>query len=170
MVSLVDEEKWAPLIGRFFLSFGSIESVTHDCIRIWSGKIIHKHIKNMPLSRRIDLAIDLIAEQSYSDTNKAIFIKDFQQAKILVEQRNLIAHSPLMLVLFQDEPNTPFHEAIVSNTKDGHFVKFEELQEALSLAKTVAERIHHNMAAFRLEGINLNAIPSEWKGLPGSSA
>lgn len=167
MVSLVDKEKWAPLIGRLFISFGSIESVTHDCIRQFSSDVIHKNIKRMPLSRRIDLAIDLVASQPFSEANKSVFVADFRKAQELADRRNIIAHSPLSLVLFREEPDAPMREAIASNTDDERFIEFGELQEAVEQSEAIAEKIHHNMAAFRLEGIELSTFPANWKGLGG---
>jgi hypothetical protein len=165
MVSLVDKTKWAPLVGRLFLSFGTIESATHDCIRSWAGEVIYKHVKKTPLTRRIALAIDLLAEQNFSEANKAVFLDHLHKAKALVEHRNIIAHSPLALVLFQEEPGTPFVEAIASNTDEGKLIEFAELQESVEQAEAIAEKIHGALAMFRFESLNVEFLQKAG-GLP----
>ena len=169
MVSLVDKTKWATLVGRLFLSFGTIESATHDCIRNWAGEVVYKHVKKMPLTRRIELAIDLLANQEFSEANKALFLGLLKNAKTLVEQRNIIAHSPLALVLFQEEPETPFREAIASNTDENKLIEFAELQEAVKQAEAISENIHGALAMFRFESLNLEFL-QQAGGLPKSSA
>lgn len=164
MVSLVDEEKWAPLVGHFLIAFGSIERVTHDCIRRWLGEILYKHIMNLPLSPLIELAIDLVSLQPYSDTDKAQFIRDLRNAKILVKQRNLLAHSPLQLVLYDDDPNMPLRETIASIKPNGAVVEFEELSEVVDRVKAIVKSLNHDIAAFRVSTLDLTSIPSNWKG------
>jgi hypothetical protein len=169
MVSLVDKTKWAPLVGRLFLSFGTIESATHDCIRNWAGEVVYKHVKKMQLNRRIELAIDLLGKQDFSEANKAVFLGYLKKAKVLVEQRNIIAHSPLALVLFQEEPDAPFREAIASNTNENKLIEFAELQEAVEQAEAISENIHGALAMFRFESLNLEYL-QQAGGLPKSAA
>ncbi|VVP89003.1 hypothetical protein PS934_01433 [Pseudomonas fluorescens] len=164
MVSLVDKNQWAPLIGRLFISFGSIESLTHDCIRKWSSSIVYKYVKGMPLSRRIEFAIELLAEQSFPDKEKEAFKANLRKSKSLVEIRNIIAHSPLALVLFQEESDTPFREAIASNSDDSKIIEFEKLQKAVEQTEEIVERLHQHLASFRRFGLNLYP-PADWQGL-----
>ncbi len=102
MVSLVDSARWAPLIGRMFIAFGSIERTTHECIRNWAGEIVHKHFAKTPLSARIDLARDLAEAQDATEATKKAFVRSLLNAKNLAQNRNLVAHNPLCLVLLQD--------------------------------------------------------------------
>jgi hypothetical protein len=154
MVSLIDSEKWAPLIGKLFIAFGTVERATHDCIRAWSNDVVYKHVKGMPFARRIDLAIDLVATQPFSDTSKATFIADFQATKILAQQRNVIAHSPLVLVLFSDEGNAAIYEALASNTDEARHIEFDELEDIVKEAEALADKINYNLATFRRESVD----------------
>lgn len=169
MVSLVDSERWAPLIGRLFIAFGTVERATHECVRSWSNEAVYKHVKKMPLFGRIELAIDLVASQPFSAENKANFVASLRGAKKLAEYRNIIAHSPLALVLFREQPDTPFREAIASNTDDSRFVEFAELQRVVEQAEASAESVQHNLAAFRVERIDFESL-NRFGGLRGSDA
>ena len=164
MVSLVDKNRWAPLIGRLFISFGSIENLTHDCVRKWSSSVVYKYVKGIPLSRRIDFAIELLTEQTYPDKEKEAFKVNLRKTKHLVEIRNIIAHSPLALVLFQEETETPFREAIASNSDDSKIIEFEKLQETVEQAEEIVERLHQHLASFRCIDLKLYP-PTDWSYL-----
>ncbi len=101
MVSLVNNEKWAPLIGELFLTFGSIEMAVQKCIKQWTTDVIYNHVKKDNLSKRIDLLINLVNAQDCSDSNKIVLIENLKAIRKLLEVRNTIAHSPLMLLIFQ---------------------------------------------------------------------
>lgn len=152
MVSLVDKNRWAPLIGRLFISFGSIESLTHDCILKWSSPVVYKYVKGLSLSRRIDLAIELLTDQKFPDLDKEAFKTHLQKTKHLVEVRNIIAHSPLALIFFQKGEDIPYLEAVTSNSRT---INFEKLQDTVEQVEAVVESLHHHLASFRLLDYNL---------------
>jgi hypothetical protein len=103
----------------------------------------------MPLSRRIEFSIELISEQTFPDKDKEAFKANLRKAKNLVEIRNIIAHNPLALVLFQDESETPFREAITSNSDSSKIIDFEKLQEIVEQTEELVESLHQHMAYFR---------------------
>jgi len=159
MTKLIDEERWAPLIGRFFIAFGRIESTTHECIRDWAGVRIHKYFARASLSSRLDLARDLVDEEDAEKVTKDHFIAAIAAARDLSKYRNLIAHSPLCLVLFQNEVDTPFLEAIASNTNDRHIL-FEELEAAVRSAEKCANELSRAFATFRVEKMDFEVLQS----------
>lgn len=125
MVSLVNNGKWAPLIGDLFLTFGSIEMAVQKCIKQWTTDVIYEHVKKDNLSKRIDLLVNLVKAQDCSDSNKEILVANLRSIKRLLEVRNTIAHSPLMLLIFQ-EGNVV--EAITSSVNDEHYIEIHELE------------------------------------------
>lgn len=155
MVSLVDSEKWAPLIGKLFISFGTIERATYECIRNWSNDLVYERATRTPFQNRVDLAIKLVATQPYSDASKATFVADFQTTKNLATHRNVIAHSPLVLVLFSADGNAAVCEAIASNKEKDRLIEFAELEDIVKQAETLADKINHNLATFRRESVDL---------------
>lgn len=169
MVSLVDSARWAPLIGRMFIAFGSIERTTHECIRNWAGENIHKHFARASLSARIDLALDLAKFLDATEATKQAYCQSLVQAKTLVQHRNLVAHNPLSLVLLQDSLEQPFLEAIVHYTNDSKFMSYEELIEIVENTERCAEELLHNFMAFRVEKLDVESLKS-FPGLGSSRA
>lgn len=162
MVSLVDSARWAPLIGRMFIAFGSIERTTHQCIHDWAGKTIHKHFARAPLSSRIDLARDLARSQDAKKATQEAFVLSLLTAKKLAESRNLVAHNPLCLVVFQDTIDNPLLEAIAHHTDDSKILSYEALAEIVVRTELCAEELIQNFVAFRLEKLDfedLNTFP-----------
>ncbi len=53
MVSLVNNGKWAPLIGELFLTFGSIEMAVQKCIKQWTTNVIYEHVKKIICQREL---------------------------------------------------------------------------------------------------------------------
>jgi len=156
MAKIVDlDHKWATLIGRVFISFGSIERLTHENLKKWLKDPIYPHVKNMSFALRVDLLIDVVSQQGFQDDNVASFIKNLKFSKELAKKRNLIAHNPLMLCLFQDEME--FIEAIVSNVKDDVTMEFHELEVFTEESEKLATNLIEGAAKFDLEG---------WEGLP----
>lgn len=158
MVSLVDSARWAPLIGRMFIAFGSIERTTHECIRNWAGENIHKHFAKTRLSARIDLAQDLAKSLNATEATKEAFCCSLRQAKALAQHRNLVAHNPLCLVLLQDCLDPPFLEAIAHNTEGNKFLSYEQLTEIVENIERCAEELLHNFVAFRVEKLDVEAL------------
>ncbi len=151
--------KWATLIGRLFIAFGYIEKITHNCLVEWLKDPIYPHIKNMNLGRRIDLVIDLAKAQEYTKENIEQFISHLKQAKTLSEKRNIVAHNPLMLTLFQGDPD--FVEVIQSIKKDEVFIEFHQLEDIVLQTESVCSNLLEIKVKFGLEG---------WEGLPLTSA
>ncbi len=148
MVSLVNNGRWAPLIGELFLTFGSIEMAVQKCIKQWTTNVIYEHVKKDNLSKRIDLLVNLVKAQDCSDSNKAILVSNLRYIKKLLEVRNTIAHSPLMLLIFQ-EGNVV--EAITSSVNDEHYIEIHELEtHVINIGKLYDEFIS-SLANIKME-------------------
>ncbi|MGF6091089.1 hypothetical protein [Pseudomonas sp. 18173] len=167
MVSLVDSARWAPIIGRLFIAFGSIERTTHECIRDWAGEIIHKHFANAPLSARIDFARDLAKAQDATYATQEAFVQSLLSAKKLAQNRNLVAHNPLCLVFFQDSLDRPFLEAVAHHTNDQKILSYEALVEIVERSERCAEELIHNFVAFRVEKLDVESLKT-FPGLGGT--
>lgn len=156
MTKLVDlDHRWALLIGRVFIAFGSIEHLTHECLKEWLKDPIYNHLKNINLSRRIDLVIDLVQTQNFDKNNTEYFVSLCRLAKIIAEKRNILAHNPLVLTLFYGNPD--FHEIIQSTIKEDIYITFEELEHITIESEDLANLLIEAKVKFSLEG---------WKGWP----
>jgi len=169
MAKIVDlDHKWATLIGRVFISFGSIERLTHESLKKWLKDPIYSHIKNMRFSARVDLLIDIVTEQGFQDENVAPFINNLKLSKEMAKKRNLIAHNPLMLCLFQEEPD--FTEAIVSSVKNDVTMELYELETLAEESEKLAANLIEGSVKFDLEGWKGLTITSQASGTPKSGA
>lgn len=163
MVNFVNTDKWAPLIGRLFIAFGSIERITHQCIRQWAGSTIHNHVAKNSLLNRLELAVDLTHQQDAAESLKTAFIGSLQTAKALSAQRNRVAHNPLCLIMSLDPADEPFREAIAHNTKESDFLTFEDLTLVVLNSERCSEELMRNFAAFRIANLNLKSFSSDTK-------
>jgi len=103
-----DEEKWAPLIGRFILEFANIEDSIH---LVTSYHLAGTIIEHSDINERLGIRLNLckkILEASVEDQCQKIKIQAcFNCIQDLVQTRNLLAHNALSIVF--EEGN------------DGHF-------------------------------------------------
>jgi hypothetical protein len=163
MVSLVNPEPWAPLIGRLFIAFGGIERTSHECIREWAGETIHKHVARSRLSTRLALAADLAESRDASNSMKQEFKAALSQARDLAKHRNLVAHNPLCLVLLQDGIDAAFLEAIASKIDEDKHMSFGELEKVVIAAERCSDDLLQSFVAFRVARLDFESF----KTLPG---
>lgn len=166
MAELVDSSSWAPIIGRMFIAFGSIEQTTHKCIRDWAGDQIHKHFAKARFAARIELARDLALTQDVLPATKDAFCQSLTRAKNLAKYRNLVAHNPLCLMLLHESWSNPFLEAICHITDENQYLSFDELSEIVTSTEDCAQKLLYHYTAFRLEKLDIEQI----KTFPGLSA
>lgn len=157
MAKIVDlDDKWAIHIGRLFIAFGAIERTTHNCLIDWLKDPTYTHISKMRFSQRVDVIIDLLQELQFVEQNKVDLTVGLNKARKLAEKRNIVAHNPLMLDLFDGE----FKEVIISNTKVGVTITFEELEQLTKDAESLSTKLINICTKIKLEG---------WEGLPLTS-
>lgn len=137
------KEQWGALIGRLFLSFGSIENLTFDCMADWLKDPIYDNLKHMNLTARIDLVISLLPEQEFEAAFTDGFINELKKAKELAKKRNVVAHNPLMLHIFTDGKMV---EKITRINKEAYTITFEELEEIVEKTQAVED----NLIAYKL--------------------
>lgn len=138
MTKLVDlEHVWAKLIGRTFIAFGSIEKSTYEYLESWVSLKVFIYIKDLGLTKKLDLLIDLCDEQQYE--NIAELIEYFELAKKLTLKRNIIAHNPLILTLYEGDDK--FTEIIQSIKKENTQIDLEELKEITIKSEEIASKL-----------------------------
>ncbi|WP_404419019.1 hypothetical protein [Marinospirillum sp.] len=156
MVKLVDlDHKWAVAIGRIFVAFGSIESCTYKCIDAFAEETIAKFLKSMPLAKRTEVLIDLVSPKNLETENKTEFLNNLEEIRKLLEKRNLIAHNPLVLQVYDEETSdTVWRERIISEKNKNKSIDYDEIMVIADKSESLSSSIHSNMAKFRLEGVS----------------
>jgi hypothetical protein len=98
--SWAEMAEWEPLVGRALLRFGEIEVLTIRCLRFLlpdSRKL--RAVGNRKFAQRVNAILKLLATDSDSEREKLAAL--FRNAKRLVLRRNLIAHNPLEMTVYQ---------------------------------------------------------------------
>jgi len=126
-------EKWAPLVGRFILEFGEIENVTYFALLQLPKDQIFSTTSTLPFGKRVDLVRELVSgnEKIPKDLGTQ-FEEELKAAKKLAEMRNIVAHSPLLMKIYEHpkEGWTYREEAIGTLKHKENSISFEQLSEA----------------------------------------
>lgn len=139
MAKIVDlNDEWALNIGKVFLSFGSLERFTIDCISKWlNNQVILNHLTSLPLAQRISIVIDLANDRYGERKEVQSFCENMKKMLELAKKRNLIAHNPLMMVIYEDSVEEEIFSLKNENTR-------MTLSDLLSLV-TEAERLYSEL-------------------------
>lgn len=160
MVKLVDfDHKWALLIGRLFIAFGSIERFTYDCLHDWLRDPIFDHIKHMPLGKRFEIILDLVNEQEFEKESLQLFSDLIIEAKALSKKRNIVAHNPLLLNVFETTPH--LKEFIQSNLKENANLSYDELKEISLRAEELSSKLIGLKVKMKLGNWTLSSVLSD---------
>ena len=159
MVSLVDDEKWVPVIGRLMLTFSQIEGITIDLLETWSNQPTFEQLRTLPLTRRVRLLLELATIQGHTDENVAFFTASLESLLPLLTYRNLIAHNPVSIVIMFEDDVIPLREGIPKSPTSQHVVSFDELTAVLQKTKVVKEGLYNAVSRFRLEKLWLPPSP-----------
>ncbi len=151
MVSLVDDEKWVPLIGRLMLTFSQLEGITIDLLETWSNPPTFEQLRTLPLTRRVKLLLELAMIQDHKQENIDFFSKLLTSLLPMLAYRNLVAHNPVSLVIMQENDGTPLCEGIPKSRTSQHVVGFDELTGVLHKATAVKTGLYEAISRFRLE-------------------
>ncbi len=97
---------WASAIGRAFVAFGSIEYITILCLQEIPKDRIKRSTSSFKLVQRIDLIQELL--EAYDGDIYQELSTNLGIAKGMAPTRNLIAHNPLFVDIYQKSDGS-FH-------------------------------------------------------------
>jgi len=145
MVRIINDEKWAPIVGKFMIAFGSIEKCVNELLRHQCGEAHMRFALTLMLAQRFKLLRELLSERSLSDVARSVLIANLDDAQELVRTRNLVAHNPLVLSMFHhdDEATRTMREVIYAE-RNGKAIEFEELIRLTDRATKVAAALAQN--------------------------
>lgn len=100
----VEREKWVALVGRLIVSFGDIENITYLGLLQLPKDSIFESTSKLGFGARVDLLLEILSGHKKLDpTLRKAFSEKLLAAKKLAEIRNTVAHSPLMLSVYQHQ-------------------------------------------------------------------
>ena len=94
-----EEKLWRPLIGRAILAFGAIEVATVRCLVYLAPRPKLKQLVNLKFGRRVDAVLRLLERDRNGTTD--VLAALLRSAKVLARTRNLVAHNPLEMTVYQ---------------------------------------------------------------------
>ena len=123
-------EEWEVLIGKAIIAFGEIELVTYKCLMYLPTEHIFEVVADLPFTKRIDLVCQLIQEKTLSDTIQDDFIKLLKNARQYAEIRNLIAHNPVQVSVYEHHKTGDFfvRPEIIALRKKGKVVDINRMR------------------------------------------
>jgi hypothetical protein len=102
-MSEMREQQWAAAVGRFMLAFGHIEWTTYVCLVHLPIDRIFPVAKDLSFKARVDLIIHVLDDVRFSEPARKAVQAALRKAIELNAKRNIIAHNPVMLHLYQDD-------------------------------------------------------------------
>ncbi len=90
----ISESKWRDLVGGFILAFGEIEFITY---RLWNDLFPDQK----PLEKFRPRTIQILASLQESPKKNEAVIQLLTEAVGLAEKRNIVAHNPMQVQVFQ---------------------------------------------------------------------
>jgi len=123
-------EQWKVLVGGTILAFGEIELVTLKCLERIPKDNIYKTASKLPFARRIELIIDILQPHS-SISEYSNFIAGLSKAKELSQYRNLLAHNPLAIEVYEHKATGDLHmlQLIRSSRNDKKSIDLSSMKE-----------------------------------------
>jgi hypothetical protein len=138
--------KWAPLVGRFILSFGDIENVTYLALLQLPKDKIFQTTSTLGFGKRVDLVIELIKD--HAEIGKSLserFVEKLKAAKKLSETRNLVAHSPVVMKVYHHPKEGWTHREIaLANAKNrDRDISLAILKKAVTESERLAKGLYN---------------------------
>lgn len=143
-MSLIQREnEWASEIGNIFLSFGDIEFVTLECLRHFPTEDIYNSTSKLNFKPRVNLIIEIVNSMGISEKLKNEMTDLLNQAFSMSDKRNLIAHNPLALEVYEDsEGNYEFAEIIASLRNEKNTISFDGIKQLAVESSELSEALH----------------------------
>lgn len=172
-MKLVDIEKWAPHVGMFMLEFGAVESFTRSLLEEMTPSTIYKHIKELPLNKKINIIIDMLKFTEEPQDLQQELIQTYNHIEELTEIRNIIAHNTVKLVFWENiEPeDSPCDEALYSD-KNAKTITLEEIKFHNSHLSALVETLYRiegtkrgrqvaeHLEFFKISGLSFSGLSS----------
>jgi hypothetical protein len=136
MVKLTDATgEWAIAVGRVMIAFGSIEHVTLVCLKKIPRDAIYRSTSKLNLAPRITLLLEILSVHQGDSFETLINL--LNEALCLAKTRNLIAHNPLTLGIYEEEGNYSYRQEIIALHKD-EVLTLDDVQRCAHRAELLA--------------------------------
>jgi hypothetical protein len=135
-------DRWALPLGRLLLALGEIEHVTADAIKSFASQQ-GTGASHVSLARRLDIMRDTIVNRP-EFTEVAFEIGELiEQVKPLLPLRNMLAHNPVVIGIYQssDVSEFQFAEEVVDQGGKLEPISHAELSKYATDAQIIATQL-----------------------------
>ena len=147
MARITDDEKWAPVIGRLFIAFGSIELTVSEILAAVMSSATFRFFVTQTLEKRISVLKAVLPESNLPSGDQKVLALNLDDVTRLADTRNLVAHNPLAMSFFDkkaEDGMTLLEEAIISYRDRTSHVKFADLMKHVGEAERLADALSQN--------------------------
>lgn len=96
------QTRWRVAVSRFILGFGEIEWFTYHMPSELPTERILDSTMSLPFTKGVDIVVEIAKGRDLDASLRAQLVSALERAKVLASVRNLVAHNPLFLNLFDD--------------------------------------------------------------------
>lgn len=142
----IEREKCVTLVGRLIVSFGDIENITYLGLLQLPKDSIFESTSKLGFGARVDLLLEILNGHVKLDpTLRKTFSEKLLGAKKLAEIRNTVAHSPLMLLVYQHPTEDWVHtELSLGNAKNkDKALTLEKLSASTDVVEELASDLYN---------------------------
>lgn len=134
---LATHDRWAASVGRFVLSFGSIERAVNRAVVEWAAADARPERASASLSYKLHLLLGRIEKVAMPVSYRAEIRRCLTQAESMVGYLNFVCHSPFALIAFptRDLQPQPSQGPAIEQAD------IEKLEEFTTCAEQVAHRL-----------------------------
>lgn len=135
-------DEWCQLIERFILAFGDIENISYFALFQLPTDKIFKTTSTLNFTKRVDLILELLEDQTkIPKDEREKFEKLLNDAKKLAETRNIVAHSPLMMKVYEHPVEGLIHkeEALGTLRNKERAISVKDLTDAADRVEDLAK-------------------------------
>lgn len=91
-------DAWVSAVGKLMINFGGLELLAFYWVREFTDSPAVQDVAlGLPLSRRIDLLLELSKEAHLPPATRKAFVAQWREVKEIAKLRNVFAHSPIII-------------------------------------------------------------------------
>lgn len=135
------KSKFALVVGQAILNFGDIEDFTLVALDYLPKERIFKTASSLSFVKRVDLLIELLHARKDSAA-KLQMIQHLKEAKKLAETRNVIAHNPFLIEIYDNRHRKPSLPQLANYSNPKRFITYEKIVEFSRQADLLTKAIN----------------------------
>ena len=130
---------WTIAVGQGLIAFGQIEYATHIALKSFCREPIFDSLTTLNLEKKLEI-IDSLLGQYEQDEIKSLRIL-FKQVKALATTRNLIAHNPLVLDIYESPDGDYKLDSRIRSLRNEKHYTLQEIQEFAKKAEDLGTQL-----------------------------